>query len=246
MFNSVGGMQDYNYIWGSCMEITLELSCCKYPSRQDLPRYWRENKNSLLLYLGEVHRGVKGLVTDVNGNVVPNAVLKIVGREITFKSSKRGEFWRILMPGVYTIEVSAPGYENVSQQFTVDDGRITLLNVQLSPTGFVSIQQSPKTRITNRVVEELDFHLNFKLNNITETPVFSKSTLSPNRDKHIATSGSSMNYNNDQLGLSLSQESARTANNGIFMANGSASRLVTALGLLTTFCMIGIACQSVY
>ena len=149
-----GGMQDYNYIWGSSMEITLELSCCKYPSRQELPRYWRENKNALLLYLGEVHRGVKGVLLDVNGNVVSKAILKIRGRDINFKSSKRGEFWRILMPGVYTIDVSADGYQNQSQQFKVEDNRITILNIQLLPNGFVSNTSILNTTLTNISIDK--------------------------------------------------------------------------------------------
>nr|UPI76696.1 M14 metal carboxypeptidase 19 [Antheraea yamamai] len=39
-----GGMQDYNYIWHGCMEITLEISCCKYPPAHELPKYWQDNK----------------------------------------------------------------------------------------------------------------------------------------------------------------------------------------------------------
>ena len=40
--NVTGGMQDYNYVYASCMEITLELSCCKYPPREQLPDFWQQ------------------------------------------------------------------------------------------------------------------------------------------------------------------------------------------------------------
>jgi hypothetical protein len=37
-------MQDYNYIWHGCMEVTIEMSCCKYPRAAELPDFWEENK----------------------------------------------------------------------------------------------------------------------------------------------------------------------------------------------------------
>jgi carboxypeptidase M len=38
-----GGMQDYNYIWYGCYEVTLEISCCKYPPAHELRKYFSDN-----------------------------------------------------------------------------------------------------------------------------------------------------------------------------------------------------------
>lgn len=46
-----GGMEDYNYIHSSCFEITLELSCCKYPKADQLAQEWENNRDALLAYL---------------------------------------------------------------------------------------------------------------------------------------------------------------------------------------------------
>ena len=50
-------MQDYNYIYAGCLEVTLEISTCKYPNAAELETYWNENDNALLVYLLEGQRG---------------------------------------------------------------------------------------------------------------------------------------------------------------------------------------------
>lgn len=50
-------MQDYNYVWGQCFEITLELSCCKYPPADQLEKFWIDNKVALIEYIKQVHLG---------------------------------------------------------------------------------------------------------------------------------------------------------------------------------------------
>jgi len=53
-----GGMQDFNYLHSNTFEITIELSCCKYPAIKDdvLQKEWDNNKDALLSYMEMVRR----------------------------------------------------------------------------------------------------------------------------------------------------------------------------------------------
>ena len=39
-----GGMEDFNYLYGDCFEITIEITCCKYPYAKELESEWNRNK----------------------------------------------------------------------------------------------------------------------------------------------------------------------------------------------------------
>ena len=96
-----GGMQDFNYLFSNCMELTIEVSCCKYPLESELQTHWGHNKESLLSYLEVVQGGVRGLVKDLNGQPVPNAVVEVNGIQKNITTSYFGEYWRLLAPGKY-------------------------------------------------------------------------------------------------------------------------------------------------
>jgi len=55
-----GGMQDFNYINRETFEITLELSCVKYPATNTLQGHWEDNKVSLMEYAKATLHGVSG------------------------------------------------------------------------------------------------------------------------------------------------------------------------------------------
>lgn len=126
-----GGMQDYNYYWTGCMEITLELSCCKYPSRDRLLDFWNENKNALLAFIAEANRGVRGYVRDEAGKPIAGAKMKIKGRGFSFRTSRSGEFWRILLPGEYILQAKSDGYIPTEKAFHVRDGHPTVLEMRM-------------------------------------------------------------------------------------------------------------------
>lgn len=103
-------MQDYNYVYSNCFEITLELSCCKFPNARTLANEWALNKRSLIEYMKQIHFGVKGLVMDMNRNPIADAEILIEGLENKpIRSTVRGEYWRLLEPGKYNIQVLATG-----------------------------------------------------------------------------------------------------------------------------------------
>ncbi|KAH3826653.1 hypothetical protein DPMN_128562 [Dreissena polymorpha] len=52
-----GGMQDYNYLAEGIFDITIELSCCPFPSASSLTDYWVKNKDALVNYLLLAHMG---------------------------------------------------------------------------------------------------------------------------------------------------------------------------------------------
>jgi len=103
-----GGMQDFNYLFSNCMELTIEVSCCKYPMETELQKHWNQNKESLLSYLEVVQSGVRGYVRGENGQPVPNAVIEVNGIQKNITTSYFGEYWRLLSPGKYCIRATSP------------------------------------------------------------------------------------------------------------------------------------------
>uniref|UniRef100_A0A8D1VQK9 Peptidase M14 domain-containing protein n=1 Tax=Sus scrofa TaxID=9823 RepID=A0A8D1VQK9_PIG len=73
------GMQDFNYLHTNCFEITLELSCDKFPPQEELQREWLGNREALIQFLEQVHQGIKGMVLDENYNNLADAVISVSG-----------------------------------------------------------------------------------------------------------------------------------------------------------------------
>ncbi|VVC30035.1 Peptidase M14, carboxypeptidase A,Carboxypeptidase-like, regulatory domain [Cinara cedri] len=141
-----GGMQDFNYIYSNCFEITIELSCCKFPPSSKLTEEWENNREAMLAYMESVHMGIKGLVQDENNNPIPGAVIHILGINHTVKTTHRGEYWRLLLPGIYTISAHAPGHTtSIQKDILVKNEKLhsTIVNFTLH-----TLKQSSATELS--------------------------------------------------------------------------------------------------
>ncbi|XP_077587655.1 putative carboxypeptidase X1 [Stigmatopora nigra] len=109
--NVPGSMNDFSYLHTNCMEVTVELSCDKYPHASELPTEWENNKESLLLFMEQIERGLKGVVRDKDTKKgIPDAVIKVEDHEHDVRSAADGDYWRLLNPGDYKVEAWAEGY----------------------------------------------------------------------------------------------------------------------------------------
>lgn len=133
-----GGMQDWNYVWQGCNEVTIELGNTKWPAYSQIAALWNDNRAAMLAYMELSLRGVRGLVTDLATGAPLAATVQVAARSHdVYTDPGVGDYHRLLLPGTYALTCSAQGY--VSQTVTgvtVGAGHATRLDFALVPTGF--------------------------------------------------------------------------------------------------------------
>uniref|UniRef100_A0A8C5C6D3 Carboxypeptidase Z n=1 Tax=Gadus morhua TaxID=8049 RepID=A0A8C5C6D3_GADMO len=115
-YSFAGGMSDFNYLHTNCMEITVELGCDKYPTEAELYPEWKRNKEALLSFMESVHRGIKGVVRDMDGYGIKGATIAVRGIRKDVTTAEDGDYWRLLNPGTHILTATAKGYSRVSKR----------------------------------------------------------------------------------------------------------------------------------
>ena len=127
-----GGMQDWNYVWESDFEITLEQNETKWPNSDQLPGLWEEHREPMIAYIEQVHKGVRGVILDSESSMPLNATILVEGIDHNvFTDSENGDYYRLLTPGTYTITAQSFGYVSESQIITVNESNYVELNFLL-------------------------------------------------------------------------------------------------------------------
>ncbi|TYI29177.1 carboxypeptidase SOL1 isoform X4 [Gossypium hirsutum] len=131
-----GGMQDWNYIYGGCFELTLEISDNKWPNAKELPTIWEYNKMSMLnLVASLVKTGVHGRVfSSDSGRPLPG-LITIKGINYTVKTSGTlADYHRLLVPGErYEVMATVPGYKSKATHIWLEKEEATNVDFILDP-----------------------------------------------------------------------------------------------------------------
>lgn len=142
-----GGMQDYNYLWNFIPEVTMEVSNIKEPPESSLKSFWDDNKESMLVYAEQIYQAVYGTVLGSEGSFPLRVSIYVEEIGKTFESQPRGEFYRLLPVGKFTLTFSTDGYISKSVVVNISFGKTTYLDVLLDP-----IQRFEKPRNKSWIV----------------------------------------------------------------------------------------------
>jgi hypothetical protein len=142
-----GGMQDWNYRYMGCNEVTIELGNTKQPSAAEIRTYWGENRNAMLSYMETCLIGIRGVITDAQTGDPVAATIRVVGREHDiFSDPDVGDYHRMLLPGTYDLEFVAPGYDPLTVTgIVVQSGAATRVDVQLGAGAAVTYPNGGET-----------------------------------------------------------------------------------------------------
>jgi hypothetical protein len=102
-----GGMQDWSCFFYNDLQITIELSHSKWPSYSDIPGFYTSNRDSMLYFMKQVHRGAGFKIkrSGVAGTVAIKQ-LSPVPKSFGSYAFHSSEFYKVMPEGEYTYTIS--------------------------------------------------------------------------------------------------------------------------------------------
>ncbi len=107
-YQVLGGMQDWSSYFRDSNHATLEISNTKWPSGNQLPQFWSENRESLIKYLEGGLVGLHLKVTDSSGKPIADVSVDVGTATRTLKYAS--VVHRTSVAGDQQVTLKSPGY----------------------------------------------------------------------------------------------------------------------------------------
>ena len=131
-----GSCQDYETYFKQGREVTIEVNSTKLPSATLLPNYWNYNYRSILNYIDEASKGIRGIITDSCTGLPMRARIEILAHDRdsshVYSDTKFGAYYRPIQAGTYNVKISATGFADcVINNVSVSGGTATIVNAKM-------------------------------------------------------------------------------------------------------------------
>ena len=133
--------------------VAAHVSCCSYPSHEEILQLYKHNLGPLQKFLELAFQGVWGKVTDGEGTPLKNVTVNIGG--LLKVTDETGTFLSVYPVGEHKLEVTHEGFKPLLAKFQVEGGMMTRKDLILDPVAlslsynsFESIQTSLSSLVT--------------------------------------------------------------------------------------------------
>ena len=142
LYPATGTCEDDSYCLQGIFAHTLELATVFIPPPEQVPQICTDNLEAALILLRRVHHStLTGIVRDavtqdpVEAQIYINGIDNTGVYRVPYRSSATyGRYYRLLVPGDYTVQFSAPGYyPSPTVAFTINSTAQTFLDYDLAP-----------------------------------------------------------------------------------------------------------------
>ena len=136
MYAINGSTKDFQY--GSLGNVgwSIEISNDKQPPSSQIPQYYNANKPAMLEIINRCGFGVSGFVTDSLTGEPIRAMVWVNNYYPVYTDPVVGDYHKFILPGIYSIKVTANGYQSKT---------ITGVTVQVLGTTFNDFKLMPDT-----------------------------------------------------------------------------------------------------
>ncbi|XP_066251733.1 carboxypeptidase D-like isoform X1 [Euwallacea similis] len=141
--------------------LTLKVSCCDYPSVENLPYIWRDILGPIMSILNATRTGLQGTVKNQQNYPLNNATVKVFESGETYEVTKTLAHFKVMLPpGNYQVEIACHGFDTKTLTVDVKELVISDLKVVLQPfSGGTMATDSEESHSVKKVLNDYNTKL---------------------------------------------------------------------------------------